>query len=384
MRLNEILTEDTEISEGPLMNKIGTAVGKAVGTAAKGVGAVAGGIAGLGAAAKKGYAAGKNTVAGAGDDEDPAAQGGAQAGGQGAAGGQQPASGGDVTKRQVAQDMWKKGKIGQNNPFLNMAKKAGMQDTDQETPAAGGGQAGGKQPAAGGKQPAAQGGAQAGGQGAAPADNAQQDQAPQGTAYSQVKSKISQLDKKGKQRILAALQKELGAQPAAQEKPAAGGAGAFGQMAANLQGEPNPAVSTGTSSTGGTTSKVGSTTTHTANPNNPNAQQAPAAEPNTFSHATDQGLGKQSDGQFIQPNQKFDTATGEPLATPAAEPTMQTKKRAPRKSRAKAPAQPSVQAASKVNTGNPLAEALEQKIEEHKRKLFTENIKTGATSIFKK
>jgi hypothetical protein len=369
MRLNEFITEDKELAEGPLMNKIGSAVGKAVGTAAKGVGAVAGGIAGLGAAAKKGFAAGKSTVAGAGDDEEPAQ--GQAAGGQqaaGGAGGQQAAGGqGGITKRQVAQDMWKKGKIGQNNPFLNAAKKAGMQDTDQEEPAQG--QAGGQQPAASGQpapakgKPAAGGAAQpdasgrieptmepaqgqaAGGQG--------QDQAQQGTPYAQVKAKIAKLDKKGKQRILAGLQKELGAQPAAQEKPAAGG-GAFGQMAANLAGEPNPAVSTGTSSTGGTTSKVGGTTTHTANPNNPNMQQQPAPE--------------------------------QPAATqePAVEPTMQTKKRAPRKSRAKAPAQPSVQAAGKVNTGNPLAEALERKIEEHKKKLFTENVKSGATSIFKK
>ncbi len=61
MKINEVL------NEGPFLNKIGTAVGNAVGTAAKGVGAVAGGIAGLGAAAKKGFAAGKSTVAGAGD-----------------------------------------------------------------------------------------------------------------------------------------------------------------------------------------------------------------------------------------------------------------------------------------------------------------------------
>ena len=68
MKINQIVVENTNLEEGPLLNKIGTAVGNAVGTAAKGVGAVAGGIAGLGAAAKKGYQAGKATVSAAGDD----------------------------------------------------------------------------------------------------------------------------------------------------------------------------------------------------------------------------------------------------------------------------------------------------------------------------
>lgn len=67
MKINEVLAEST-LEEGPILNKIGTAVGNAVGTAAKGVGAVAGGIAGLGAAAKKGFQAGKQTVAAAGDE----------------------------------------------------------------------------------------------------------------------------------------------------------------------------------------------------------------------------------------------------------------------------------------------------------------------------
>jgi hypothetical protein len=48
-----------------------------------------------------------------------------------------------------------------------------------------------------------------------------------GSAYSQIKTKVDQLDKKGKQRILATLQKELGITPAApaqqQPAPAAGG-----------------------------------------------------------------------------------------------------------------------------------------------------------------
>ncbi len=69
MKINEILIE-SQLHEGPLLNKIGRGIGKAVGTAAKGVGAVAGGVAGIGKAIKKGFQAGKATVGGAGDDGD--------------------------------------------------------------------------------------------------------------------------------------------------------------------------------------------------------------------------------------------------------------------------------------------------------------------------
>ena len=72
MKINELLTESTELQEGPLLNKIGSGIGKAVGTAAKGVGAVAGGVAGIGRAVKKGYAAGANAVGGPGAPTMPA------------------------------------------------------------------------------------------------------------------------------------------------------------------------------------------------------------------------------------------------------------------------------------------------------------------------
>jgi hypothetical protein len=71
MKIHEILVE-SQLQEGPILNKISSAVGKGVGTLAKGVGAVAGGVAGLGSAVKKGFQAGKATVGGAGDD--PAAE----------------------------------------------------------------------------------------------------------------------------------------------------------------------------------------------------------------------------------------------------------------------------------------------------------------------
>jgi hypothetical protein len=71
MKIHEILVE-SQLQEGPILNKISSAVGKGVGTLAKGVGAVAGGVAGIGSAVKKGFQAGKATVGGAGDD--PAAE----------------------------------------------------------------------------------------------------------------------------------------------------------------------------------------------------------------------------------------------------------------------------------------------------------------------
>ena len=68
MKINEILIE-SQLQEGPMLDKFGKAVGGVASGVAKGVGAVAGGIAGLGSAFKKGFSAGKTTVAG---DEAPA------------------------------------------------------------------------------------------------------------------------------------------------------------------------------------------------------------------------------------------------------------------------------------------------------------------------
>jgi hypothetical protein len=186
MRIHDLIIENTEpVEEGPILNKIGAGIGKAVGTAAKGVGAVAGGVAGLGSAVKTGYQAGKNYVAGAGDD----------------ATGTAPAS--TTAPSATAQ-----------------SATAPATSTPGTTP-----------------QPAA---------------------AP--SLYNQVKTNINQLDAKGKQRILALLQKQLGSAQAA--KPAAAPAGgAMAQMANQL----NP-----TSSTGGTVTRLPTSRTHVANPNNPN------------------------------------------------------------------------------------------------------------------
>lgn len=64
MKINEIIVEAS------VLDKLGTAVGKTVGGAAKTVGAVAGGVAGIPGAVKQGFQAGKATVSG-----QPATQG---------------------------------------------------------------------------------------------------------------------------------------------------------------------------------------------------------------------------------------------------------------------------------------------------------------------
>ena len=166
MRINDILTESEvqNLEEGPLLNKIGAGIGKAVGTAGKAIGAVAGGVAGAADAAKKGFAAGRSAVAGAGD-EDPNA----------------PTSAADI----------------------NAAGPKGTAAAKTQTGA----------------------GAQALAKTAQATQNATADQAGQ-TVYAQVKANINKLDKKGKQRIMQLLQKSVAApvaKPAAdaQAAPAA-------------------------------------------------------------------------------------------------------------------------------------------------------------------
>lgn len=80
MKIKDIVYE-TQLDEGPILNKIGTGIGKAAGAAGKAVGAVAGGVAGLGQAIKKGYQAGKATVGGAGDNVPAAGSTAAPTGG---------------------------------------------------------------------------------------------------------------------------------------------------------------------------------------------------------------------------------------------------------------------------------------------------------------
>ena len=192
-------------------------MGKGVGAVAKGVGAVAGGVAGLGSAVKKGFQAGKATVGGAGDNADPAAD-----------------------NRNILQ------KVRDTMPGSKATAATGGSTAqtaqDSPAPATGGSTAQTTQPpqSTNNKAPAQNKSTSAFGKlsGAAagqPTDNAA---VSGGTQYAQVKANIDKLDKKGKQRILQLLQKEVGSAPAAPAKtPAAdpgAGANAFGQMAGQL------------------------------------------------------------------------------------------------------------------------------------------------------
>jgi hypothetical protein len=308
MRIQEILIESHQLDEGPILNKIGSAVGKGVGTLAKGVGAVAGGIAGLGAAAKKGFQAGKSTVSTGGDDADPAATGapaggtgaatGAPAGGAGAAvGGASGAAagqavGGATATKKPAAGGASGGSSTKPKGFIAGVKAGQAQGLSAfNDPNVVGSSSSGTTPAAGEEDPAAADVTtppsaadinKAGPAGTAQAKPIQgtaakqaaaktgaalagQDQAQAGqTMYSQVKANVDKLDKKGKQRILQLLQKSLTAPEA---KPAAGGAmGAMaGQLAKGGAAQPNTMANAPVSKT------------NTAKPGNPNA--APAAEP---------------------------------------------------------------------------------------------------------
>ena len=374
MRINELLTEDQALAEGPKFNKFGQAVCNVAGMAAKGLGAVAGGIAGLGAAAKKGFQAGKAQVAAADDGAADAPAAGGDASGAQPAAGAAPA-GGDAAAPAAPAGGKKPGFIAglkaglagkKGEPAAEpAAAPAGGAAAPAAAPAAAGG-ASAEEPAAGGGAPSAADINAQGPKGTAPAKQqtgaaaqalAKTDQATQGanaekagqTVYAQVKSQIDKLDKKGKQRILQLLQKSLTQPAPADQKAPAGAAPAAGGAAAPAA---QPAAA-------------------------PAAQPAaaPAAEPAAAPAA-----------------EPAAAPAAQPAAAPAAEPAAAKKKRAPKK--AAAPSQAEIDADrerlmgptsdSKINTGNPLAEALAQRVEQHKRKMFETSLRKGEVSIFVK
>ena len=324
MRINDLLIESTnQLDEGPKFNKFGQAIGNVAGMAAKGIGAVAGGIAGLGAAAKKGFQAGKSQVAatddGAAPAGKPAAGGAAPAGKPAAGGGTSTQPKGFIAGVKAGQNQ---GLSAINDPNVIGSSSSGAGAAGEEDPAAGGAaapattppsttdinKAGPKgtaqaKPIQGtvAKQAAAKTGAALAGQ-----DQAQAGQ----TMYSQVKANIDKLDKKGKQRILQLLQKSMaapaagGAAPAG--KPAAGGAmGAMAGQLAKGGAAPNTMANAPVSKT------------NTAKPGNPNAAPAagaaPAAAPSgekTIANPV-ATVGTKRASNIGQPT--FDTQTGKSL-----------------------------------------------------------------------
>jgi hypothetical protein len=344
MRINEILTESQlqQLDEGPILNKIGSVVGGAARGLAKGVGAVAGGVVGAGRAIKKGYQAGKAFV---GDDPDPnKGQPGYDAGGSAPAptGGTAapaattppapaaPAAGG--TTPPSAQD-------------INAQGPKGTAPAVAQTGAAGAALA--KTTAAVDKQTTAKAGQ---------------------TVYAQVKANVDKLDKKGKQRILQLLQKSMavpdpkpaaGAAPAATTPPAAGAAAAPAAPAA----EPTTAA--------------------------PAAGAAPA---NTMANAP---VSVRNTAAADNPNQPPPKKTGGKVAGQVSQTPGAIAKREKRQAAAAAKATSNrvmgnmvntlqQQNAGKVNYGNALSEALAQRVDMHKQKMFETGLSQGTISVFRK
>jgi len=325
MRITELLTESEtqHLEEGPILNKIGSAVGNAARGVANTVGAVAGGVVGAGRAMKKGYQAGKAFV---GDDPDPnAGQPGYDAGGSAAApkttaAGAAPAPSGTAPSAQA----------------INAKGPAGTAPATAQTGAAG--QALAKTTAAVDQQTTAKAGQ---------------------TVYAQVKANVDKLDKRGKQRILQLLQKSMAAP---EPKPAAGAA---------------PAATTPPAA-----APAAEPTTAAAAPANTMAN-APVSATNTA--AAD------------NPNQPPPKKTGGKVAGQVSQTPNAIRKRNARRDKANAAAttggagafnqmaqQATQQNAGKVNYGNALSEALAQRVEMHKQKMFETGLSQGTISVFRK
>lgn len=71
---NKQKLQEQLLAEFDALDKLGRGIGRTVGAGAKAIGSVAGGVAGLGSAIKKGYQAGKQTVGGGGADVNTAQQ----------------------------------------------------------------------------------------------------------------------------------------------------------------------------------------------------------------------------------------------------------------------------------------------------------------------
>ena len=193
------------------------------------------------------------------------------------------------------------------------------------------------------------------------------------TVYAQVKANVDKLDKKGKQRILQMLQKSMAmpapAAPKAGAAPAAG-AGAMGQMANQLAGgKPNTMANAPVSKT------------NVAKPGNPNAA-APAADPAAAAPAADPAA--------AATKARGGKVAGQVSQTPGA--VAKRGKRAAAKS-ASATGNKVMgnmvntlqqQNAGKINHGNALSEALVQRVEMHKQKMFETGLSRGTISVFRK
>jgi hypothetical protein len=358
MRINEILTESQlqQLEEGPKLDALGRGVGKAVGGFAKGVGAVAGGVRGAFTALKKGYQSGKAVV---GDDPDP------NAGAPGYTDPVEPAAGTANTTPAPAPAG------GATVPPANAPTTPASTTTP---PSAAEINAQGPEGSAPAKPQTGDAG-KALAKSTAVVDKQQvasQEKANQ-TVYAQVKANVDKLDKKGKQRILQMLQKSMSAPaPKAPAAPAGGapaaGAGAMGQMANQLAGQkPNTMANAPVSKT------------NVAKPGNPNAAPAdPAAapaDPAAAPTATKARGGKvagqvsQTPGAIAKRGKRQAAASASSAGNKAMGNMVNTLQQ---------------QNASKDNYGNALSEALAQRVEDHKQKMFETGLARGSISVFRK
>jgi hypothetical protein len=362
MRINEILTESQlqQLDEGPKLDAFGRGVGKVVGGVAKGVGAVAGGVRGAFTALKKGYQTGKAVV---GDDPDPGA------GAPGYTAPVEPAAKTANTAPAPTPSTTPEPQAAAGSVMTPEPASTTPAPSTTTPPSAADINAQGPQGSAPAKTQSGDAGkVLAKSTAVVDKQQAQNQEKANQTVYAQVKANVDKLDKKGKQRILQMLQKSLTA-PAPKAAPAApggapkAGAGAFGQMANQLAGQkPNTMANAPVSKT------------NVAQPGNPNAAAAPAAAPAAAAAAPARG-GKVA-GQVSQ--------------TPGAV--------AKRGKRAAAKSASSVgnkvmgnmvntlqqQNASKINSGNALSEALAQRVEMHKQKMFETGLSRGTISVFRK
>ena len=349
MRITEILTESQlqHLEEGPGLDAFGRGVGKFAGGVAKGVGAVAGGVRGAFTALKKGYQTGKAVV---GDDPDPNA---------GAPGYTAPVDPAARTANTTPADSATTQAANAPTAPASTTTPPSAADINAQGPE-------GSAPAK--PQTGDAGKALAKSTAVVDKTQAQNQEKANQTVYAQVKANVDKLDKKGKQRILQMLQKSLSMPaPAAPAKPGAApaaGAGAMGQMANQLAGgKPNTMANAPVSKT------------NVAAPGNPNA--AAAADPAAAAApAATKARGGKVAGQVSQ--------------TPGAIAKRGKRQAAASANSAGASAmgrmanQLQQQNASKDNYGNALSEALSQRVEMHKQKMFETGLARGTVSVFRK
>jgi 2-oxoglutarate dehydrogenase E2 component (dihydrolipoamide succinyltransferase) len=221
------------------------------------------------------------------------------------------------------------------------------------------------------------------------------------TVYAQVKANVDKLDKKGKQRILQLLQKSVAApapKPAAGAaakpgaSPAAGGTGSgfnpdtgkpFASDAERAAYDASPAAKMPTAdvekAAGGAAAPAP-------------AAPAPAAPANTMANAP---VSATNTAAADNPNQPPPKKTGGKVAGQVSQTPGAIAKREKRQAAAAAKSTGNrvmgnmvntlqQQNASKVNYGNALSEALAQRVEMHKQKMFETGLSQGTISVFRK